>query len=156
MGLHKRVYIRNIPAKSPTPKIGKKHNFRVIDMAVWPDPTHGTCSHGHFKILISGKSDMFERSFVFIVFFTIILDLVSWKCSYGPWDHFRFSAKSVIVLDFYKSDSTCFKNISFSRLLYIYIYIYIYIYLKAYASAADPFPSQTTIYTVTTTGVVVA
>ena len=45
------------------------------------------------------------KSSVFILFLTMILDPVLWKCSYGPWDHFRFSAKSVIWLVFYQSDS---------------------------------------------------
>ena len=59
------------------------------------------------------------KSLVFIVFLTMKLDPVLWKCSYGPWDHFRCSAKSVIWLVFYQSDSICFKNTWFSRLLYI-------------------------------------
>ena len=29
-------------------------------------------------------------------FLTNCLDLVLWKCSYGPWDHFMFSAKKLI------------------------------------------------------------
>ena len=29
---------------------------------------------------------------------TNFLDLVLWKCSYGPWDHFMFSGKKVILL----------------------------------------------------------
>ena len=32
-------------------------------------------------------------------------DLVLWKCSYGPWDHFTFPAKKWIRLVFYQSDS---------------------------------------------------
>ena len=29
-------------------------------------------------------------------FLTFVLDLVLWKCCYGPWDHFMFSAKNWI------------------------------------------------------------
>ena len=46
-------------------------------------------------------------------FLTDLLDLVLWKCSYGPWDHFRFSAKSVIWLDFYQPDSTFSRECGF-------------------------------------------
>ena len=38
----------------------------------------------------------FSKIISFIRFLTNLMDLVLWKCSYGPWDHFRFSAKSVI------------------------------------------------------------
>ena len=44
-------------------------------------------------------------------------DLVLWKCSYGPWDHFMFSAKKWIWLVFYQSDSTFLRKTCFSSWL---------------------------------------
>ena len=32
------------------------------------------------------------------LFLTNSRDLVLWKCSYGPWDHFMFSANNLILL----------------------------------------------------------
>jgi len=84
-------------------------------MAVWPDPTHGTCSYVHFKILMSGKSDRLEKqTLVFTVFLAMILELVLWKRSYGPWDHCSFSANSVMQLVFYRSDSACSRKYGFT------------------------------------------
>ena len=48
-----------------------------------------------------------------------MLDMVLWKCSYRPWDHFRFPAIIVIWLVFYLSDFTFPRNILCARLLYI-------------------------------------
>ena len=46
-------------------------------------------------------------------FLTNCLEPVLWKCSYGPWDHFMFSAKNVIWLGFCKWESTCLRKPSF-------------------------------------------
>ena len=56
---------------------------------------------------------VWKKTSVYIVFLTMILDLVLWICSYGPWDHFRFSVKSSIWLDFYQSDATCPRKYGF-------------------------------------------
>ena len=34
------------------------------------------------------------------LFLTNLRDLILWKCSYGPWDHFMFSARNLIWLGF--------------------------------------------------------
>jgi len=47
--------------KIPNPPKSAKTSILGSYMAVWPDPTHGKCSYGHFNILIFGKSDMFEN-----------------------------------------------------------------------------------------------
>ena len=44
-------------------------------------------------------------------------DLVLWRCSYGPWDHFTFPAKKWIRLVFYQSDSTFLRKTWFSSWL---------------------------------------
>ena len=53
----------------------------------------------------------FWKSELFTLFLTRILDPVLWKCSYGPWDHFRLSAKTHIIwLVFDTSDSSFLRN----------------------------------------------
>ena len=59
------------------------------------------------------------NTLIAIVFLTIILDLVLWKRSYGPWDHFTFSANNQIWLVFYQSDSTFKKNVCFHIIVYL-------------------------------------
>ena len=58
-------YIQGIKyCKIPNPpKPAKAYMFESY-MAVWPDPTYGTCSYGHFKILFFGHYDMFEKKHI--------------------------------------------------------------------------------------------
>ena len=50
-------------------------------------------------------------------FLTNCLDLVLWKCSYGPWDHFMFSAEKWIRLVCYQSDLIFLRKTWFSSWL---------------------------------------
>jgi len=55
-----RVYIGNKIRQNPQPQKSANKLDVLYYLAVWPDPTHGKCSYGHFKMLIRGKSDVFE------------------------------------------------------------------------------------------------
>ena len=84
----------------------------IYSQCRWSSPSFAPSSHDlaiHLQMLVF--------SALTGLFLTNSRDLVLWKCSYGPWDHFMVSAKKWIRLVFYQSDSTFLRKTWFSSWL---------------------------------------